>query len=34
MVPMNNKPVKYEGNREIDDLVNFIDKNIQSKSEL
>jgi thioredoxin-like negative regulator of GroEL len=34
IVPTNNKPVKYEGNRDIDDLVNFIDKNIPSKSEL
>ncbi|CAF0781800.1 unnamed protein product [Adineta steineri] len=33
-VPMNNQPVKYEGNRDINDLVNFIDKNLQSKSEL
>jgi hypothetical protein len=34
MVPMNNKPVKYEGNRDIEDLENFIGKNIESKSEL
>jgi thioredoxin-like negative regulator of GroEL len=34
IVPMNNHPVKYEGNRDIDDLVNFIEKNIESKSEL
>ncbi|UJR37656.1 hypothetical protein I4U23_030353 [Adineta vaga] len=34
LVPMNNQPVKYEGNRDIDDLVQFIDNNIQSKSEL
>ena len=34
IVPTNNKPVKYEGNRDINDLVNFIDKNIGSKTEL
>ncbi|CAF1189785.1 unnamed protein product [Rotaria magnacalcarata] len=34
IVPTNNKPVKYEGNRDIDDLVNFINKNIGSRTEL
>ncbi len=34
IVPTNNQPVKYEGNRDIDDLVRFIDKHIGSKSEL
>jgi hypothetical protein len=34
MVPTNNKPVKYEGNRDVEDLENFIEKNIGSKSEL
>lgn len=33
-VPTNNQPVKYEGNRELDDLVRFIDTHSQSKSEL
>jgi hypothetical protein len=33
-VPANNQPVKYTGNRELDDLINFIDKQVQSKSEL
>jgi len=33
-VPTNNQPVKYTGNRELDDLVNFIDKHVQSKHEL
>ncbi len=33
-VPTNNQPVKYTGNRELDDLFNFIDKHVQSKHEL
>lgn len=34
LVPMNNQPVKYEGNRDIDDLVKFIENHSQFKSEL
>lgn len=34
MVPSNNIPVKYEGNRDIDDLVQFINKNLVTKTEL
>jgi thioredoxin-like negative regulator of GroEL len=34
LVPKTNKPVKYEGNRDMDDLIEFIDKNTESKSEL
>lgn len=34
IVPTDNQPVKYEGNREFDDLVQFIDKNTRTKSEL
>lgn len=34
LVPKNNQPVKYPGDREIDDLVQFIDKHLHSKSEL
>ncbi|CAF4734040.1 unnamed protein product, partial [Rotaria sp. Silwood1] len=34
IVPTNNKPVKYDGNRDINDLVNFIEKNIGLKREL
>ncbi|CAF1285814.1 unnamed protein product [Rotaria sordida] len=34
IMPKNKKPVKYEGNRDINDLVNFIEKNIETKSEL
>lgn len=34
LVPTNNQPVKYEGNREIDDLARFINENLRSKSEL
>jgi protein disulfide isomerase family A protein 3 len=33
-VPTNNQPVKYTGNRELDDLIDFIGKHVQSKSEL
>ncbi len=34
IVPKNNQPVKYEGHGDIEDLAKFIDKNIESKSEL
>ncbi|CAF1469685.1 unnamed protein product [Adineta ricciae] len=34
LVPMNNQPVKYEGNRDLDDLVKFIENHSQFKSEL
>ena len=34
MVPTNNQPVKYEGQREMSDLINFIDKYLGSKTEL
>ena len=33
-VPTSNKPVKYEGDREFNDLTDFIDNFIQSKREL
>ena len=33
-VPTNNQPVKYTGNREFNDLINFIDNHVQSKQEL
>lgn len=34
IVPTSNIPVKYEGNREMKDLVKFIEKNTRIKTEL
>ena len=33
-VPTNNEAVKYNGDRQLDDLIDFIDNHIQSKTEL
>ncbi len=33
-VPTSNHPVKYTGDRTIEDLINFIDNHMQSKTEL
>lgn len=34
VVPKNNIPIKYEGKREMNDLVKFIDKHTNMKTEL
>lgn len=33
-VPTNNEAVKYNGDRGLDDLIDFIDNHVQSKTEL
>jgi protein disulfide-isomerase A3 len=34
LVPKTNQPVKYQGNRELNDLIDFIGKHINEKTEL
>lgn len=33
-VPTNNEAVRYNGDRGLDDLIDFIDNHVQSKTEL